>query len=358
MMRSTLILTLLTIYISVGAQPIIDFRETTFDFGTFSESDKYATHTFNFTNIGDAPLVITNVRATCGCTTPEYTTAPIAQGESGEIKITYSASGRPGKFSKVITVIANTVIPETTLSIKGDVKESSQPVKDDYTYNIEGLKLKTLHIMIGDIYKGEKRSYNIDIKNDTTIPLTITPIHLPGHITTTISPKVLQPKEKGKITVTYNTRKLKEWGYQNEEIPINIYNGDKKPTTKKMTLFANIHEDFRNITTAQLIKSPKITLHTPLLYFGEVSKTQNTSKSVEIHNTGKLPLHIRKISSLSPAITAKTSKDKIKSDGKYNLTITINPQKSNGKIINERIIIITNDPKDPVTYLQVTAYIK
>lgn len=355
MRRYTLVVALLAVFISVAAQPVISFKETVFDFGTFPEADGYVTHSFRFTNTGDASLVILNAKVTCGCTTPEYTREPIAPGKSGEIKVTYSASGRPGKFSKYVIITTNSVSPETILTIKGDVKGTDKPAEDSYTYNVNGLKLKTLHIPIGDIYNGETKSYDVEIKNDSRETLTVKAGKLPEYISVTVTPSVLQPKENGKITVTYNTGKLKDWGYQNEEFLINIDNGNGKPAAKKMTLFANVQEDFRTVPFDKLAKSPKISLSSPSLHFGEISDVQNTDKSVEINNTGKSTLLIRKISSVSQVITAKADRESVKSNGKCKLTVTVNPEKSRSKILNERITIITNDPENPVTYLQVTA---
>ena len=82
------------------AQPQIVFDNKNHDFGTFEEETGPVTHDFRFVNSGNEPLVLQNVRSTCGCTVPKYTREPIAPGDSGSIKVTYNPKGRPGKFSK------------------------------------------------------------------------------------------------------------------------------------------------------------------------------------------------------------------------------------------------------------------
>lgn len=95
--------------------------EQTFDFGSI-EKGKPVTHEFEFVNNGNAPLLITNVKPSCGCTTPEWTKEPIPAGGTGYIKATYNAANT-GSFSKTITVNAN-VEGQVVLTIKGVVQET------------------------------------------------------------------------------------------------------------------------------------------------------------------------------------------------------------------------------------------
>lgn len=72
----------------------IKFEQTTHNFGTFSENSPVVSYTFKFTNVGDAPLVIHQAVASCGCTVPEYSQEPIAPGKTGTVKVTYNGTGR------------------------------------------------------------------------------------------------------------------------------------------------------------------------------------------------------------------------------------------------------------------------
>lgn len=96
------------------------FDTLSHDFGNINEGDKPA-YEFKFKNISKNPLVITEVHASCGCTTPFWPKDIIKPSESNEIKVEYDSEGRPGKFKKSITVTANTQPNITTLSISGEV---------------------------------------------------------------------------------------------------------------------------------------------------------------------------------------------------------------------------------------------
>ena len=102
--------------------PKLEFETKVHDFGSIQEDDGMATVEFEFTNDGDAPLVIYKVTASCGCTTPEWTREPIPTNGKGFIKVSYNPKGRPGVFSKTITIKSNSSDQPIVLQIKGEVK--------------------------------------------------------------------------------------------------------------------------------------------------------------------------------------------------------------------------------------------
>ncbi len=99
--------------------PEFKFETESHDFGKIPQG-KPVSYDFKFTNIGDEPLIITNVESTCGCTVPKYTTTPVKKGENGVITVTFNASAvQP--FSKAVTIKSNAKTPVKMLYIKGEV---------------------------------------------------------------------------------------------------------------------------------------------------------------------------------------------------------------------------------------------
>ena len=98
----------------------IEFKTETVDYG---EIDKGAdgVRVFEFTNTGDAPLIISKVSSSCGCTIPKKPEDPILPGKTGEIQVKYDTN-RVGPIRKAITVISNADTPTKVLKIKGDIK--------------------------------------------------------------------------------------------------------------------------------------------------------------------------------------------------------------------------------------------
>ncbi|WP_080905841.1 DUF1573 domain-containing protein [Parabacteroides sp. Marseille-P3160] len=95
--------------------------ETTHDFGDIKESAGPVSYTFKIKNEGEVPLVITRVVASCGCTTPAWSKEPIAPSKGGEIKVTFDPNGRPGPFTKPVSVYSNGKTGSYILTIKGNV---------------------------------------------------------------------------------------------------------------------------------------------------------------------------------------------------------------------------------------------
>lgn len=106
-------------------EAVATFDEQTFDFGKIKQGVP-ATHEFKFTNTGTVPLIITNVQASCGCTTPDWSRDPIMPGGRGFIKATYSAASA-GNFNKTVTMTANVKGGTVQLMIKGEVIAQVQP---------------------------------------------------------------------------------------------------------------------------------------------------------------------------------------------------------------------------------------
>jgi len=90
------------------------------DFGKIKQGTP-VTHEFKFTNTGKTPLIITNVQASCGCTTPSWTKEEVMPGGTGFIRATYNAAAM-GAFNKTITVTANIESGFVQLTIKGEVQ--------------------------------------------------------------------------------------------------------------------------------------------------------------------------------------------------------------------------------------------
>ena len=103
-----------------GALPVFSFNEENHDFGSIEEG-VIAKYDFEFTNTGDAPLIITNASGSCGCTVPSWPREPIAPGETGKIHVEFNSNGRTGNQTKTVTLSSNTVPNKKVLRISAQV---------------------------------------------------------------------------------------------------------------------------------------------------------------------------------------------------------------------------------------------
>ena len=104
-----------------AGEPKISFLEKSHDFGTIQEEKGPVKYEFEFTNTGDAPLMIISAKGSCGCTVPTYSKKPIQPGKKGKVKVTFSPTGRPGEFEKMVRLKLNTKEKNATLRISGVV---------------------------------------------------------------------------------------------------------------------------------------------------------------------------------------------------------------------------------------------
>lgn len=102
------------------AQAKITFKSDTVDYGEVAKGAD-GVRVFEFTNTGDAPLIVTDVKSSCGCTVPKKPDGPIAPGASSTIQVKYDTN-RVGPIRKTVTVYSNADEPIKALKIKGEVK--------------------------------------------------------------------------------------------------------------------------------------------------------------------------------------------------------------------------------------------
>lgn len=104
--------------------PIIEFDQTVYDFGTIEEGE-VINGVFKVKNTGKTDLLITEVKPSCGCTTPDWTKDAIKPGETGEIKFEFNSKGRTGNQNKSITIKSNAEKVVEVIRIKGMVNAKS-----------------------------------------------------------------------------------------------------------------------------------------------------------------------------------------------------------------------------------------
>lgn len=108
-----------------GPLPAFSFEKTEHDFGTIREGD-IVSYTFKFKNTGEAPLIISKVQPSCGCTAPDWSKEPIPVGGEGFVKVEFDSNGKPNIQNKSVTVTANTWPQVMTLRFKAMVTPKDQ----------------------------------------------------------------------------------------------------------------------------------------------------------------------------------------------------------------------------------------
>lgn len=345
-------LLLLVAYSNGQGKAKIVFEETTHNFGSFKESDGTQSTTFKFTNNGEAPLVLSNVRASCGCTTPEWTREPVAPGATGSIKVTYNPKNRPGSFNKSVTVSSNAENSTVVLRISGKVEPREKTLAEKYPRKIGGLRVKSNYLSFGKLKMGQSETKELELVNDTDEPIEVGFRTVPKHLTATVEPSTIPAKSRGKLVVTYDSNSAKTFGFASHRIYLSI-NGSND-YKNSVGVSATIEEDFSTLSAEELANAPVAVFEPKTHDFGEMKQGEKKSYTFTLTNEGKSELLIRRVRS-SCGCTAVAPSTKVIAPGESApIKVTFDSRGKRGRQ-SKSITVITNDPKTPTSTLRISS---
>lgn len=346
--------TVLVSVVAMGQNPVITFDKTTHDFGKINEADGRVTTIFTFKNEGIAPLVLTNVRASCGCTTPKWTREPIEPGQTGEITVTYNPSGRPGRFQKTVTITSNATEPSTKLYIKGEV--IPKPVKpvDQYPVKMGELSLKRNTVPFGVIKQGQNKMVEIEYANQTTNPVDVEILMRPedSYIKPNVTLKTVEPNQTGKLQFALQSAECPLYGPVNTKAYVMVNGKRDFSKTYEITLSANIKEDFSQLSVEQRQQAPIIEVARDI-DLGTIAKGKKLTSKITISNAGINPLLVRRVFTNDTQINAIAPKYAIKAGKKTDIKIELTTKPDEKTSEYTRILtLITNDPQNPIIIIK------
>ena len=329
----------------------MSFDFETHDFGKIKEEAGPATINFEFTNTGSQPLIIKQVHASCGCTSPNWSKQPVLPGKKGFVTLTYNPKNRPGIFSKTATVTSNAATPTKVLTIKGDVEPKPKTLEDVYRYNMANkIRLKTNHMSFARVVKNKTGNQTVEIVNISDNPVAISFGNLPGHLKLSAEPAVLQPGAKGKLTGVYNSQLKNDWGFVIDRVDI-LLDG-KQSASNRLTVSATIEEDFGAMSAEDRANAPVIAFDNNTFNFADISQGDKVEHVFTITNNGKSALYIRKIKASCGCTAVNPEDDMIPAGQSTTMKVIFDSRGKVGKQ-NKTITVISNDPKHPRSILWV-----
>lgn len=359
MKKSIFIFSLLTISVlssfTQQQTPYISFENESHNFGTIAEEKGSATHNFKFVNTGNEPLVLTNVRASCGCTTPKWTREPVLPGKDGVIVVSYNPAHRPGVFNKSITVTSNADNGTVVLRINGNVTPKEKTMEDIYRYDMNGIRTTTNHVAFNQVTFGEKAVKEVEVINTSDKNITIGFENVPKHITIKAVPTELKPNGKGKIEVTYDTKIKNDWGFVIDRVYV-LLNGTRN-TQSRLSISANIQDDFSTLTPEQRANAPVISFDETEYNFGTINQHASASYKYTFINNGKSNLIIRKVKASCGCTAVQPAKNIIAPGEKSSIKATFNAGTRKGKQ-QKTITITSNDPEHPTVLLKLVGNVE
>lgn len=336
------------------AMPRIMFEKLQHNFGTFSEESGVQSVFFNFKNEGKAPLILNNVQASCGCTTPEWTREPIAPGAKGSIKVSYDPKGRVSVFNKTIRVSSNAENSDVVLTILGEVTPRVRTIEEDYPNEIGPLRAKARQISFPTIKEHQIKKDSIEIVNNSAQAVQLSFQTPPPHLTATIKPAKLAPKQKGYIVVTFDANKIQAYGFVMYSVFLNV--DGQNDYKNAITVSANMEEDFSNLTQEELNNAPVIKFNEESFDFGDIKQGASVEHTFTVRNEGKRDLIIRDVKTSCGCTAVVPPKKLVAAGENVPLKVVFNSTGKSGRQ-NKTITIITNDPKNPTSFVRISSNI-
>jgi len=332
----------------------LEFEKMQHSFGDINEEAGSVMATFNFKNTGKAPIILTKVQASCGCTTPEWTKEPVPPGGEGFVKASYNPRNRPGPFNKSITIWSNGQPELTVLKITGKVIPRPKGPEDFYPMAIGNLRFKTTHVVFGDVMHDGQDQATTEVYNSgaKTLNLLVDDTQLPPHITMEASQTSLAPQETATLSFSYDATKKHDWGYQFDYFQ--LMTDDSERPEKRINISANIKENFGDMAEGEPM--PKVSFDKVKHDFGDIEKGSRVTTEFKLTNQGKAPLIIRKTKASCGCTASRPDKMQLAPGETTSIKVTFNSGSRTGTQ-RKTITVICNDPEQSSTTLWIEANI-
>lgn len=331
---------------------VITFDKKSHDFGTIQENGGNVSYVFEFTNTGNAPLLIQRVSASCGCTTPEWTQTPVEPGKKGSVTAMFNPRGRSGVQTKDVYVYSNASNEMERLSFSCTIERGSEQQNNNvrqnqganYSVEMGQLKANTKSAQFGNINKNESQVRTINVYNNSNGNLNLSFADVPGYMSVSASPASLKANESGIITVTVDAAKATEWGPLNDNFTV-VLNGKRNTSDAyKVNVQANIIEDFSKMTAAQKRNAPIIEVKSYTLYMGNIKQGSKVRGRVAVKNVGINPLELRRVINNNSDISIHPMRMSIRGGRTENFRIDIDSKYLPKGEYKKAFTVQTNDP--------------
>ena len=351
LLKTTLLLTLLSLSITAANAQTgrIVFENTSHNFGSnIPEKGGTVTNRFTFTNMGDAPVTIQNVQASCGCTTSGWTKQPVAPGEQGYVDATYNPNGRPGSFAKSLTVMNNGDPKQISLTISGVVLRAPLTPAEEFPVALEGIRIngKAFAFARVAIDTKEEKASIIRVYNSSEEPVEISLKNIPDYLKIDILPVRIEPMQKGEIKASFVTSKKVKYGTSIDELNLFVNGKKVESLTSTITVIPATTETDRN---AQ--QRPVLSFINSNYQFSNIKQGSMITQNFEFTNAGQADLMIithNVVNEKGNNLKITYSHKPIKPGEKGVVKVELNTKKLEGAQ-DFNIELITNVVQNPVS---------
>lgn len=305
-----------------------------------------ATVEFDVKNKGNRPLRIVDVRTSCGCTGVEFPKEEIPADGTFAVKVTYDAQTM-GHFDKLVDVYAEGVKRPLVLRIRGHVVREIVDFGGNYDFLLGNIKADCNDVEFDDVNRGERPQKKIHVRNTTEEGIQPVVMHLPDYLTADVSPSRIAPGHDGIVTLTLDSKKLKDMGLTQTSVFLGAFPGDRVTHSKEISVSAVLLPKFDNLTAKQLANAPRLSLSTTTLDLGDFNGKKKLKGEVTIKNDGKSVLKIKSLQMFTVGLQVSLNKQQLQPGETARLKISADQRQLKMARSKPRVLMITNDPNMP-----------
>ena len=341
----TLILLCLTAFTAQAQK--LTISKSTIDVGKTS-FEVPITGTFELKNKGPRSIIITNVKADCGCTKVDWPKKTISSGEKFTISMTYDAR-MLGHFNKQVAVYCKTTGRSSNnsekpvyLKMKGIVLAEAfdDKVTEKYPYDLNGLLSDVNNLEFDDVNKGDIREAQLNIYNNTGSVITPNLLHLPPYLSAKALPEKLSPYRTGKMVVTLDSKKVFGMGLTQTSIYLASSLGESIRSEIEIPVTVVLLPDMSVFDGKNKQYAPKMILSSKELTLDSKHKTG----TISLKNNGRMPLKISSMQMFTKGIKVQLNKSELQPGEEATLKVKVYPNDLKKVRSKPRILMITNDP--------------
>ncbi|MDR1456125.1 MAG: DUF1573 domain-containing protein [Tannerella sp.] len=342
--------------------PVATLPESTHDFGLIEEEAGFASHVFQVRNTGDAPLLITHVQSSCGCTEPQWTREPIAPGKTGVVEITFDPTNRPGPFRKNVTVFTNDKKPRLRLTIQGDVVPRRANLQHAFHDTIGTVQMERKAFLFYTVRPGAEIRQEIWIRNFSNEDVTLSFDDVPEYIRLE-TPELLKSGKTERFRITLEASKLPpdKRGHMLGHVTWKGVSASGATVRQSVPLSMNFVDDFSTLTAEEKANAPTIRLSNTVTDFGQLEKggffsrrKKTVSRQIIITNEGKSDLTFHSVGSDDERVRVAIAKKTLRAGESIAMNVILSPKTVEGRLAAE-VYLVCNDPRGPVRNIRVAA---
>jgi hypothetical protein len=301
------------------------------------------TATFQLWNKGQHPLVISDVKADCGCTSVTYPKTPVEVGAPFTVTMTYDAR-QLGHYYKQAAIRSNGTERPVYIAMKGVILADIHDYSGSYEFSMGDLLLDKNYIEFDDVNRGDQPVQEIYIMNNGNEMMQPNVMHLPTYLSAVVEPMRLSPGHSGKVTLTLHTDKVRQLGLTQTSVYMGKILGERVSQKNELPVSVVLLPDLTSLAGQNKQRAPQLQLSAQQLELGSFDGKSKKTGEIVLTNNGHSPLKVSSLQMFTPGLKVTLGKRELAPGATTKLKVTAYRDRLKSARSKPRVLMITNDP--------------